>query len=117
MTLRLGDLSVDAGLRDPQVIEQVENQAKYQGYIERQRDEVGKNLANEETCFPDDFDFCSITRPVQGSSAEARSASASDPGPGFPHSGRDPGSHLDPAGAFETRTAESQRQRIAGLGS
>ncbi|HNF90684.1 MAG TPA: tRNA uridine-5-carboxymethylaminomethyl(34) synthesis enzyme MnmG [Accumulibacter sp.] len=61
MTLRLGDVSVDTGLRDPQVIEQVENQAKYQGYIERQRDDVNKHLANEETFFPDDFDFCSIT--------------------------------------------------------
>jgi tRNA uridine 5-carboxymethylaminomethyl modification enzyme len=57
MTLRLGEMSVDAGLRDPQVIEQVEIQAKYQGYIERQQDEVSKNLANEETRFPDDFDF------------------------------------------------------------
>ncbi|KFB73145.1 MAG: Glucose-inhibited division protein A [Candidatus Accumulibacter phosphatis] len=61
MTLRLGEMSVNAGLRDPQVIEQVEIQAKYQGYIERQQDEVSKNLANEETRFPDDFDFCSIS--------------------------------------------------------
>jgi tRNA uridine 5-carboxymethylaminomethyl modification enzyme len=54
-------VSVDAGLRDPQVIEQVEIQAKYQGYIERQQDEVSRNLANEETRFPDDFDFSSIS--------------------------------------------------------
>jgi tRNA uridine 5-carboxymethylaminomethyl modification enzyme len=31
MTLRLGDLSVDAGLRDPQVIEQVENPGQVSG--------------------------------------------------------------------------------------
>jgi tRNA uridine 5-carboxymethylaminomethyl modification enzyme len=37
--------------RDPQVIEQVEIQAKYQGYIERQQEEVAKSLANETRCF------------------------------------------------------------------
>ena len=61
MTLRARETSVDAGLRDRQVIEQVEIQAKYQGYIERQRDEVAKSLANEETLFPDDFAFTNIT--------------------------------------------------------
>jgi tRNA uridine 5-carboxymethylaminomethyl modification enzyme len=49
----LGEVAVDAGLRDAQVIEQVEIQAKYQGYIERQQDEVAKSLANEETRFPE----------------------------------------------------------------
>ena len=61
MTLRIGEASVDAGLRDAQVIEQVEIQAKYQGYIERQQDEVAKSLANEETRFPDEFDFSHIS--------------------------------------------------------
>jgi tRNA uridine 5-carboxymethylaminomethyl modification enzyme len=60
MSLRLGELSADAGLSDPQVIEQVEIQAKYQGYIERQQEEVARSLTNEERCFPADFDFSDI---------------------------------------------------------
>jgi tRNA uridine 5-carboxymethylaminomethyl modification enzyme len=60
MSLRLGDVSADLGLSDPQVIEQVEIQAKYQGYIERQQEEVAKSLANETRCFPADFDFSNI---------------------------------------------------------
>ncbi len=61
MSLRLGDAAVDAGVVDAQVIEQIEIQAKYQGYIERQQEEVQRNLANEETRFADDFDFLSIS--------------------------------------------------------
>ena len=60
MTLPLGETSADAGLRDPQVIEQVEIQAKYQGYIDRQQGEVAKNLASEETPLPVDFDFAQV---------------------------------------------------------
>ena len=61
MTLRAGKGSVDAGLCDAQVIEQLEIQARYQGYIERQQDEVARSLANEETRFPDSFDFSNIS--------------------------------------------------------
>jgi tRNA uridine 5-carboxymethylaminomethyl modification enzyme len=68
MTLCVGDVAVDAGLRDSQVIEQVEIQARYQGYIERQQEEVAKTLANEETRFPEDFDF----RSLSGLSSEVR---------------------------------------------
>ncbi|WP_313952475.1 tRNA uridine-5-carboxymethylaminomethyl(34) synthesis enzyme MnmG [Accumulibacter sp.] len=60
MTLRLGEGSVDGGLRDSQVIEQVDIQAKYQGYIERQQEEVARSLGNEELRFPADFDFSII---------------------------------------------------------
>ena len=61
MSLRLGDAAAAAGVVDPQVVEQIEIQAKYQGYIERQQEEVQRNLANEETRLPDDFDFLSIS--------------------------------------------------------
>jgi len=60
MTLPLGETTADAGLSDPQVIEQVEIQAKYQGYIDRQQGEVAKNLASEETPLPADFDFAQV---------------------------------------------------------
>ena len=60
MTLRVDGVAVDAGLDEPQVVEQVEIQARYQGYIERQEDEVARNLASEELRFPDDFDFSEV---------------------------------------------------------
>jgi tRNA uridine 5-carboxymethylaminomethyl modification enzyme len=46
-----------AGLVDPLVSEQVEIQAKYQGYIDRQVDEVARTLANEETLLPEAIDY------------------------------------------------------------
>ncbi len=57
MSLHAGE---DTGPLDFQVVEQIEIQAKYQGYIDRQREEVVKSLANEETCLPDDFDYCQV---------------------------------------------------------
>jgi tRNA uridine 5-carboxymethylaminomethyl modification enzyme len=68
MTLRVGDASVDAGVADPAVIEQVEIQAKYQGYIDRQAEEVAKSLENEETELPETIDYSRIS----GLSAEIR---------------------------------------------
>jgi tRNA uridine 5-carboxymethylaminomethyl modification enzyme len=42
------------------VIEQVEIQAKYQGYIERQKDEVEKSLAHESMPVPEDLDYADV---------------------------------------------------------
>ena len=42
---------------DPAVAEQIEIQAKYQGYIERQQVEIDKLKRNEETALPANFDF------------------------------------------------------------
>ena len=55
-----GELAGELGLSEA-VIEQVEIQAKYQGYIERQQSEVAKALAHEDALFPDDFDFAAIS--------------------------------------------------------
>ena len=57
MSLRVGEEPDNAGVSDPLVIEQIEIQAKYQGYIDRQADEVARNLANEETRLPDGIDY------------------------------------------------------------
>ena len=54
MSLAVGGV---AGVSDPMVIEQVEIQAKYQGYIERQSEEVARNQANEETRLPESIDY------------------------------------------------------------
>ena len=52
---------------DPVVAEQVEIQAKYQGYIARQREEVARTEAYEALRFPEDIDYAA----VRGLSAEA----------------------------------------------
>ena len=45
---------------DPAVAEQVEIAAKYQGYIDRQQDEVEKSRAHEETRLPNDIDYLRV---------------------------------------------------------
>lgn len=57
---------VGPGEEDPQVIEQVEIQAKYAGYIQRQQDEVDRSRGQETLKLPMDFDY----REVRGLSIE-----------------------------------------------
>ena len=49
------------GVDDATVAEQVEISAKYAGYIERQKEEVARQLAQEGVTLPADFDY-SIVR-------------------------------------------------------
>ena len=51
---------VGPGETDPQVAEQVEIQAKYAGYIERQRDEIERQRRHEEMVLPTDFDYSQV---------------------------------------------------------
>jgi tRNA uridine 5-carboxymethylaminomethyl modification enzyme len=60
--------AVGPGVSDPQVAEQVEIQAKYQGYIERQKEEIARNEEHENARLPDDFDY----RTVRGLSVEVQ---------------------------------------------
>ena len=53
---------------DPLVAEQVEIQAKYHGYIERQKDEVARNARYEEIRLPQNLDY----RTVRGLSSEVQ---------------------------------------------
>ncbi len=48
---------VGPGETDPQVAEQVEIQAKYAGYIERQRDEIERQRRHEALALPSDLDY------------------------------------------------------------
>jgi len=59
---------VGPAVDDPAVAEQVEIQAKYQGYIVRQRDEVARNRQLESTPLPADLDY----RVVRGLSVEVQ---------------------------------------------
>lgn len=56
------------GVTDAKVAEQVEIQAKYQGYIERQHDEIARNEQNERMQLPKDIDY----RDVRGLSIEVQ---------------------------------------------
>lgn len=53
---------------DPAVAEQVEVSIKYAGYIERQKDEIARALAQEEMRLPPDLDY----RTVRGLSTEVQ---------------------------------------------
>ena len=53
---------------DAAVAEQVEIATKYEGYIERQKDEIARHLAHEETRLPPDLDY----RAVRGLTAEVQ---------------------------------------------
>ncbi len=70
--LRYQDLAslpgAGAFLSDEKVAEQVEIQIKYQGYIDRQRDEVGRQEQFETTRLPPDIDY----RLVRGLSIEVQ---------------------------------------------
>jgi tRNA uridine 5-carboxymethylaminomethyl modification enzyme len=48
---------VGPGVADPAVAEQIEIQARYHGYIERQSAEVARSLALQETPLPDDVRY------------------------------------------------------------
>ena len=56
------------GVDDEKVAEQVETQAKYHGYIERQRDEIGRNEHYETLGLPSKLDY----REVRGLSIEVQ---------------------------------------------
>jgi tRNA uridine 5-carboxymethylaminomethyl modification enzyme len=51
----------DGGEADPCVVEQVEIAAKYQGYIDRQNDEVDKQRGQETLKLPPDLDYSQLT--------------------------------------------------------
>lgn len=75
--LRRPDVSYEAllslpdagpGETDPQVRQQLEIAAKYQGYIDRQSEEIERSRHNEELVLPEDLDY----RDVRGLSIEAQ---------------------------------------------
>ena len=57
-----------SAVADPLVAEQVEIQCKYQGYIERQKDEITRQETYEATRLPVDLDY----RRVRGLSVEVQ---------------------------------------------
>ncbi|MES9828647.1 MAG: tRNA uridine-5-carboxymethylaminomethyl(34) synthesis enzyme MnmG [Candidatus Thiodiazotropha sp.] len=56
----MGLTKLGPGETDPQVIEQLEVQAKYAGYIDRQRGEIEKQRTNEAVLLPDGLDYATV---------------------------------------------------------
>ena len=56
------------GIDDEAVAHQIEVQARYDGYIRRQREEIARNLEREDQALPDDLDYAA----VRGLSTEVR---------------------------------------------
>ena len=65
--MKFADVSPDS-LTEASVAEQVEIEAKYEGYIERQRNEVSRRAAAESQALPAELDY----RQVRGLSAEVQ---------------------------------------------
>ncbi|MGB3423010.1 MAG: tRNA uridine-5-carboxymethylaminomethyl(34) synthesis enzyme MnmG [Castellaniella sp.] len=63
-----GALLAGPGLQDPVQAEQVGIQAKYAGYVDRQRDEIERQKTQSDQAIPDDFDYAG----VPGLSTEVR---------------------------------------------
>jgi tRNA uridine 5-carboxymethylaminomethyl modification enzyme len=49
-----------ACVKDAAVIEQLEIEARYAGYIDRQRDEIERQRRHEDTMIPEDMDYLSV---------------------------------------------------------
>jgi tRNA uridine 5-carboxymethylaminomethyl modification enzyme len=63
------------GVADPLAIEQIDIQAKYQGYIDRQKEEVAKSASYENLPLPENMDFTNVpglSREVQQKLREHR---------------------------------------------
>ena len=90
-----------AGVSDPQVAEQVEIQAKYQGYIERQQDEIERHHHYEALRLPPDMDYQQGAWPVDRGEAEAGAAPARDAGAGSADFRCYPGGDFPVAGLSE----------------
>ena len=56
------------GVLDEAVARQLETQARYDGYIQRQRDEIERTLQHQDRALPDDLDYAA----VRGLSTEVR---------------------------------------------
>ncbi|MEH8022316.1 MULTISPECIES: tRNA uridine-5-carboxymethylaminomethyl(34) synthesis enzyme MnmG [Rheinheimera] len=52
--------NIGPGVTDPIAAEQVEIQIKYEGYINRQQDEIAKQQRNEQSLLPQQFDYKAV---------------------------------------------------------
>jgi len=60
MSLPQADASIDSAAVSEQVASQVEVQAKYAGYIDRQQEEIARNRRHQDRALPEDFDYATV---------------------------------------------------------
>lgn len=96
---------VGPGVADAQVAEQVEIQAKYAGYIERQHEEIARQRRHEALSLPADLDYAQ----VRGLSREVCKLAA--PSPGYARSGW-PRARGDAGGGFAAADSTSSAPGI-----
>ena len=60
LTPTLSRAAGEGVMLDESVAEQVEITAKYAGYIDRQQDEIDRQLANENLRLPNDLDYAAV---------------------------------------------------------
>ncbi len=77
-----------------EVAEQLEIQARYHGYISRQRDEIERQREQEIKALPEDFDFDQVRGLVRRGAREIQSGSARHHRSGRAHPRRHPGGGL-----------------------
>ncbi len=94
------------GVDAPAVAEQVEIGVKYAGYLERQRDEVARNQAQEDARIPADFDYAlpGLSAELQGKLRQARPETLGQ-------AARIPG--MTPAAVSLLRVQLARRRRVA----
>jgi len=93
---------------DPSVAEQVEVQAKYAGYIERQLEEIARHRRHEETALPDGFQY----ERVSGLSIEAQQKLTAQRPATIGQAGRVPG--VTPAAISLLLVHLKKRSALAG---
>ena len=95
---------------DPQAAEQVEIQAKYAGYIDRQKEDIARLRRNENTPLPPDFDYGA----VDGLSNEVRQKLLAARPDTLGRAGRVPG--VTPAAVELLLIHLKKRGALAGVG-
>ncbi len=93
---------------DPIVAEQVEVQAKYAGYIERQREEIARHRRHEETMLPEDMQY----EQVRGLSIEVQQKLTAQRPATLGQAGRLPG--VTPAAISLLLVHLKKRSAVAG---
>jgi hypothetical protein len=99
--------------RDAQAIEQLDIQAKYQGYIDRQRGRGRNGTAPGRHASAGRPRLRRGARPVARGAAEAQPAPAGNPWPGLAHPGHHAGGDIAAAGASQEKQAIARRRETA----
>ena len=102
-----GLMEIGPAVADPKVAEQLEIQAKYAGYIERQQQEIDRQRAKESVKLADDLDY----QQVRGLSSEVREKLARSRPATIGQAGRIPG--MTPA-AISLLLIHLKRKSVGG---